>query len=73
MIGVSNCSGRVLRNPQPCALTTSTAQFSENGRIRSRLVTLTGMSTRTRVLRRVVLGVETSIASPESLLDELSI
>ena len=34
---------------------------SANGRIRSKLVTLTWISTRNRVLRRVALGVRTSI------------
>ena len=61
MMGVSSCSAFVLRNPHPCALTTRTMHCSAKGRIRSRLVTLTGISTRSRVLRRVVLGVRTSI------------
>src|SRR5271157_6347006 len=62
MIGVSSCSDCAQRNPQPCALTTSTMHLSAKGRMRSRLVTVTGISTRMRVLRRVVLGVRTSIS-----------
>jgi len=61
MTGVSNCNARELRKPQPCALATSTRHRSANGRMRSRLVTLTGISTRSRVLRRVGLGECTSI------------
>ena len=61
MIGVSICSSSVLRNPHPCALTTSSVHLSPNGRLRSRLITLTGISTRTRVLRRTAFDVVTSI------------
>src|ERR1700733_15278513 len=50
-----------LRNPHPCGLTTRAIHFAANGRMRSRLVTLMGISTRTLVLRRVVLGVKTSM------------
>jgi hypothetical protein len=62
MTGVSICNARELRNPHPCALTISTMHFSANERLRSRLVTVTGISTRIRVLRRVTLGVRISIA-----------
>jgi hypothetical protein len=61
MIGVSNWIARGLRNPHPCALTTKILQCSANGRILSRLVTLTAISTRSRVLRRIAFGLCTSI------------
>jgi hypothetical protein len=61
MMGVSTGSASEHRNPQPCALTINTMHFSPNGRFRSRLITLAGISTRTRVLRRVALEVRTSI------------
>src|SRR5262249_40637508 len=46
--------------------TTSTRHRSANGRIRSKLVTLTAISTRSRVLRRAALGVRTSIGAKRS-------
>jgi hypothetical protein len=49
------------RNPQPCALTTSATQAAENWCLRSMLVTVSGISTRTLVLRRAVLGVDISM------------
>lgn len=68
MIGVPACSSSELRNPHPCALTTSSRQRSPNGLFRSRLITLTGISTRNRVLRRTVLGVTISILGCSAVL-----
>lgn len=50
-----------MRNPQPCGLTTSAVHLEENACLRSRLVTVMGISTRNRVLRRVALGVSISM------------
>src|SRR5579863_518538 len=61
MMGVSAAKARGLCNPHPWALTRMATQFSAKGRTRSRLVTVTGISTRMRVLRRVALGVCTSM------------
>src|SRR5580698_6341444 len=63
MIGVSGCSASELRKPHPVPLTITTEHFSPNGRLRSRLMTLTGISTRIRVLRRIALAVCTSMRS----------
>ena len=57
MMGVPACNSSEPRKPHPCALTTSNKQRSPNGLCRSRLITLTGISTRSRVLRRVALAV----------------
>src|SRR5580658_3663344 len=59
--GVSSGKACGVRNPQPCGLTTRATHSEANMCFRSRLVTVMGISTRTRVLRRVVLGVDTSI------------
>src|SRR6267154_2026139 len=61
--GVSRGNASVERNPQPCGLTTSVRHSSEKGCLRSRLVTITGISTRNRVQRRVDLGVTISIGN----------
>ena len=60
--GVSRSRGSSHRNPHPCALMTNSVQRPPNGFRRSRLITLTGISTRTRVLRRPALDVRISIA-----------
>jgi hypothetical protein len=61
-IGVPICNARELRKPHPCALTIITSHFSAKGRSRSKLVTVSGICTRTRVLRRATCGaVVTSI------------
>jgi len=49
------------RNPQPCGLTTKAMHSAESGCFRSMLITVTGICTRNRVLRRVGLGVSISI------------
>jgi hypothetical protein len=61
--GVSSGKACDARNPQPCALTTRATHGPEKGCFRSRLVTVTGISTRTRVLRRVALVVRISICA----------
>src|SRR5467141_1168313 len=55
-IGVPICKARELRKPHPCALTIITSHLSAKGRSRSKLVTVSGICTRTRVLRRVTCG-----------------
>src|SRR5579864_1457674 len=61
--GVPICNARELRNPQPWQLTTRATHFSVNEWARSRLVTVNGISTRSRVLARIALGVRTSMLS----------
>src|SRR4029077_14752995 len=56
MTGVPICNARELRKPHPCALTIITSHLSAKGRSRSKLVTVSGMCTRTRVLRRATCG-----------------
>src|ERR1700730_966305 len=55
-IGVPICNDRELRKPHPCALTIITSHLSAKGRSRSKLVTVSGICTRTRVLRRATCG-----------------
>ena len=63
-IGVPICNARELRKPHPCALTIITSHLSAKGRSRSKLVTVSGICTRTRVLRRATCGaVVTSMRS----------
>jgi len=50
----------VVRSPQPCGLTTKATQVANRGLRRSMLVTVSGISTRNRVLRRAALGVSIS-------------
>lgn len=60
-MGVSSGRACEVLNPQPCGLTTRATHSSENGCLRSMLVTMTGISTRNRVQRLVALGVSISI------------
>jgi hypothetical protein len=55
-IGVPICNARELRKPHPCALTIIASHLSAKGRSRSKLVTVSGICTRTRVLRRATCG-----------------
>src|ERR1700738_1831964 len=55
-IGVPICNARELRKPHPCALTIITSHLSAKGQSRSKLVTVSGICTRTRVLRRATCG-----------------
>src|ERR1700733_13455520 len=65
--GVSSGKACVDWNPQPCGLTTKAMQEATNGHLRSMLVTVTGISTRNRVLlRRVDRGVIISICENSS-------
>jgi len=59
--GVSIGKGRSARTPPPCELTTTAIQCAENGCMRSRLVMVRGISTRSRVLRLIVCGVRISM------------
>ena len=56
------------RNPQPCGLTTRAVHSAANRCLRSRLVTVMGISTRIRVLRRVALDVSISICDSSLVL-----
>jgi len=59
--GVSSGKACDARNPQPCGLTTRAMHDAAKGCLRSMLVTVMGICTRSRVLRRVAMGVDISI------------